>query len=168
MSDFTFFVILLSTSAIFGTTIGAYYCTIEYRIRANLPLVTSGCICPSCGHRLALYHQIPILSFFLLKGKCHYCHAPIPFRYPLTEAAFLTYYTLTFCMLYRFPLIFISLWYLFVMIWILKNVHTKNSRNYNRLLKGLLIITAYHAVIGLLYIILYLAVYGSFFLNCLP
>ena len=74
MSDFTFFFTLLLISAVFGTTMGAYFCTMQYRIREDLPLVTSDCICPACGHRLLLFHQIPIISFFLLKGKCRFCH----------------------------------------------------------------------------------------------
>ena len=97
MSDFTFFFTLLLTSAVFGTTMGAYFCTMQYRIHEDLPLVTSDCICPACGHRLTLFHQIPIISFILLKGKCRFCRAPISPRYPLTEAAFLIYYTLTYC-----------------------------------------------------------------------
>ncbi len=160
MSDFTFFFTLLLISAVFGTTMGAYFCTMQYRIREDLPLVTSDCICPACGHRLLLFHQIPIISFFLLKGKCRFCHAPIPLCYPLTEAAFLIYYTLTYCIFHRYPAVVLLLWYFFITILLIR---TKNSRHFHRLLKGLLIVTVYHAVIGVLYIILYLAVYGSLF-----
>ena len=160
MTDFTFFITLFITSAVFGTTMGAYFCTMEYRIRKDLPLVTADCICPACGHKLSLYHQIPIVGFFLLKGKCRFCHAPIPLRYPLTESAFLIYYTLSYCIFHCFPLIFITLWYLFIVMLLLQ---TKYIRHYRRLLKGLLIVTVYHAVIGLLYAILYFAVYGSLF-----
>lgn len=165
MSNFTFFLILFITSTIFGTTMGAYCCTMEYRIQENLPLVTLDCICPFCGHKLALYHQIPILSFFLLKGKCHFCHAPIPIRYPLTEAVFLIYYTLSYCIFHRFPLIFTALWYLFITIFLFR---TKNSRHYKQLAKSLSLVTVYHAVIGLLYIVLYLSVYGSLLLKRQP
>jgi len=121
MSDYTFFITLFITSAVFGTTMGAYYCTMEYRIRENLPLVTSDCICPSCSHKLTLYQQIPILSFLLLKGKCQFCHAPIPLRYPFTELFFLVYYTLVFCIFYRFPLIVTALWYLFIAVLLMQS-----------------------------------------------
>ena len=160
MSDFTFFFTLLLTSAVFGTTMGAYFCTMQYRIHEDLPLVTSDCICPACGHRLSLFHQIPIISFILLKGKCRFCRAPISPRYPLTEAAFLIYYTLTYCIFHRYPAAFLLLWYCFITMLLFR---TKNSRHFRRLLNGFLIVTVYHAVIGVLYAVLYLAVYGSLF-----
>lgn len=160
MSDYTFFLILLITSAVFGTTMGAYFCTMQYRIRENLPLVTSDCICPACGHRLLLLHQIPVISFFLLKGKCRFCHAPISPHYPLAEAAFLVYYTFTYCIFRRYPVIFLLLWYFFIVGLLIR---TKNSRHLRRLLNGLWIVTIYHTIIGVLYAVLYLAVYGSLF-----
>lgn len=162
MSDFTFFMTLFITSAVFGITMGAYFCTMEYRIRENLPLVTSDCICPSCGHRLALYQQIPIFGFFLLRGKCRYCSTPIPIRYPLTESVFLIYYTLTYCIFHRSMPVFMTLWYFMI---ILSLMRVKHNKHYHQLFRSLLIVTAYHAVIGLLYAIIYLAVYGSLFLK---
>ena len=47
MYDSTFFGILFISSSLFGLFLGAYYGTMEYRIRSNLPLVTAGCFCPS-------------------------------------------------------------------------------------------------------------------------
>lgn len=42
--------------------------------------------CPHCKKVIRPWHNIPILSYFLLHGKCSYCHAPISIRYPLVEA----------------------------------------------------------------------------------
>jgi len=60
--------------------------------------------CDCCGHVLAWYDLIPVLSWILLRGKCRYCGNPISIRYPLSElalgAALLFsvkwYYTLSF------------------------------------------------------------------------
>ncbi len=41
--------------------------------------------CTSCGKTLAWWHNIPIISWFLLRGRCSYCEARISFRYPLVE-----------------------------------------------------------------------------------
>lgn len=41
--------------------------------------------CPQCKHAIALWWNIPILSYLLLRGKCHYCHANIAWRYPVME-----------------------------------------------------------------------------------
>jgi leader peptidase (prepilin peptidase)/N-methyltransferase len=41
--------------------------------------------CPSCGHRIAWYENIPVFSYLALRGRCSACHAPIGARYPLVE-----------------------------------------------------------------------------------
>jgi leader peptidase (prepilin peptidase)/N-methyltransferase len=43
--------------------------------------------CPQCGHRLAPWENIPVLSWLLLRGRCSACRAPIPLHYPLVEIA---------------------------------------------------------------------------------
>lgn len=43
--------------------------------------------CSSCGHVIAWYENIPILSYLFLKGKCSVCGAKFGWRYPLVEAA---------------------------------------------------------------------------------
>ena len=53
--------------------------------RFNLTLPFSHC--PHCKKTIRPWHNIPILSFLWLHGKCGYCHAPISIRYPLVEAA---------------------------------------------------------------------------------
>ena len=42
--------------------------------------------CPHCQHRLGIFDIIPILSYFLLKGRCRYCQEKINWHYPLVEA----------------------------------------------------------------------------------
>lgn len=43
--------------------------------------------CTHCDTAIPAYHNIPILSFFWLKGRCHACKKPISKRYPIVEAA---------------------------------------------------------------------------------
>jgi len=44
--------------------------------------------CPQCGHQIAAWENIPLLSYFLvLRGKCSACKRPISLRYPVVEAA---------------------------------------------------------------------------------
>jgi leader peptidase (prepilin peptidase)/N-methyltransferase len=43
--------------------------------------------CPSCGATIAAWHNIPILSYLALRGRCARCGAGISPRYPLIEAA---------------------------------------------------------------------------------
>lgn len=41
--------------------------------------------CPACGHAIRPWHNIPVLGYLLLRGRCHDCRAPIAIRYPLIE-----------------------------------------------------------------------------------
>ncbi|NVJ56907.1 MAG: prepilin peptidase [Vibrionaceae bacterium] len=41
--------------------------------------------CPKCDTQLRVIDNIPVLSWLLLKGKCHHCSHPISIRYPLVE-----------------------------------------------------------------------------------
>ncbi len=41
--------------------------------------------CTECKKGLKPWHNIPIISYFILRGKCAYCHSKISIRYPLVE-----------------------------------------------------------------------------------
>ncbi|MFC1234603.1 prepilin peptidase [Vibrio sp. F74] len=49
----------------------------------NLSIPRSSC--PRCKTPLRIIDNIPIISWLLLKGKCHHCKEPISIRYPLVE-----------------------------------------------------------------------------------
>lgn len=53
--------------------------------RVNLSILTGRSVCTSCGHQLAWYDLIPIVSWLMLKGRCRYCRQPISRQYPLVE-----------------------------------------------------------------------------------
>jgi leader peptidase (prepilin peptidase)/N-methyltransferase len=48
-------------------------------------LITPRSECPACGHRIAAFENIPVLSFLFLRGRCSACAAPISARYPFIE-----------------------------------------------------------------------------------
>jgi leader peptidase (prepilin peptidase)/N-methyltransferase len=41
--------------------------------------------CPHCQHKIRFYHNIPLISWLWLKGRCAYCQTSISARYPLVE-----------------------------------------------------------------------------------
>ncbi len=41
--------------------------------------------CPDCGHQLAWFENIPLLSWLALRGRCRSCRKPISAQYPLVE-----------------------------------------------------------------------------------
>jgi len=71
----------------FGSSIGSFLNVIVYRVPAGLSILWPASRCPKCLHQLATNDNIPVFGWFLLKGKCRYCHAPIPKRYFLVELA---------------------------------------------------------------------------------
>lgn len=52
---------------------------------APYSLVSPRSACPHCGHAIAWYENIPLLSYALQKGRCRQCGARISWRYPLLE-----------------------------------------------------------------------------------
>jgi leader peptidase (prepilin peptidase)/N-methyltransferase len=56
----------------------------HHTTRLNLCLPFSHC--PRCKKNIRPWHNIPLLSYFWLRGRCAYCHAAISARYPFVEA----------------------------------------------------------------------------------
>ena len=42
--------------------------------------------CPSCGHKIRAWENIPVISYLVLGGKCASCKTGISPRYPMIEA----------------------------------------------------------------------------------
>ena len=58
------------------------------RALAQLPalgLARPASRCPSCGHQIRWYENIPLVSWLALRGRCSACKARISVRYPLVE-----------------------------------------------------------------------------------
>jgi len=70
---------------LFGACIGSFLNVCIYRIPAGKSVVRPGSHC-ACGAPIAWYDNIPILSWFLLRGKARCCGRPFSFRYPAVEA----------------------------------------------------------------------------------
>jgi leader peptidase (prepilin peptidase)/N-methyltransferase len=48
-------------------------------------LITPRSICPHCQKAIAAWHNIPVISFLMLGGRCKECKASISWRYPAVE-----------------------------------------------------------------------------------
>jgi leader peptidase (prepilin peptidase)/N-methyltransferase len=55
----------------------------ELQTEINLSFPSSHCF--SCHTPLKWYHNIPVVSWLFLRGKCGFCKAPISWQYPLIE-----------------------------------------------------------------------------------
>jgi leader peptidase (prepilin peptidase)/N-methyltransferase len=70
---------------VLGTIIGSFLNVCIYRIPVGLSIIHPRSRCSHCETKIRWYHNIPILSWVLLKGKCAYCGVEVPLRYPLVE-----------------------------------------------------------------------------------
>ena len=71
--------------ALFGISIGSFLNVVIYRLPKNESIVLPASHCSKCKVPLKFYHNIPIFSWFYLKGKCAYCNSKISIQYPLIE-----------------------------------------------------------------------------------
>jgi leader peptidase (prepilin peptidase) / N-methyltransferase len=69
-----------------GTVVGSFLNVCIYRIPWQKSVVWPSSRCPHCYSAIAARDNIPILSWFVLRGECRNCAAPISMRYPLVEA----------------------------------------------------------------------------------
>ncbi len=73
----------------FGACIGSFLNVVIYRLpRAEEGLTIAYprlSLCPQCKATIHGYDNIPLLSYFVLAGKCRACRAPIPLRYFFVE-----------------------------------------------------------------------------------
>lgn len=49
-------------------------------------LIKPNSTCPNCKIRIKPWHNIPVISWLVLRGKCAYCSNSISIRYPIVEA----------------------------------------------------------------------------------
>ena len=70
---------------IIGICLGSFYNVVILRSLSGESIVYPPSKCPKCGQRLKPWHNIPILSYIFLKGKCAFCKEKISIQYPLVE-----------------------------------------------------------------------------------
>lgn len=70
---------------IFGCLVGSFLNVVILRLPAGKDLVYDRSGCPQCKAQLRWYHNIPLVSFLVLRGKCAFCQQLISWRYPLIE-----------------------------------------------------------------------------------
>ena len=68
-----------------GTIIGSFVNVCIHRMPRGESLIAPRSHCPACQASIRPIDNIPILSFFLLRGKCRHCGQSIPWRYPVVE-----------------------------------------------------------------------------------
>ncbi len=76
---------LIVVIALLGLAIGSFLNVVISRVPAGESLWRPPSHCPACGHRIRNKHNIPLLGWLVLRGRCADCGAGISVRYPLVE-----------------------------------------------------------------------------------
>ncbi len=70
---------------VIGACIGSFLNVCIYRLPEEKSIISPSSHCPFCKNKLKWYHNIPIISYIFLQGKCAYCKKKISIRYPIVE-----------------------------------------------------------------------------------
>ena len=77
---------LIVLTVFIGASLGSFLNVVIWRVPEGMSIVTPPSHCPKCNSPIRWFDNIPILSWFLLRGKCRRCGQSISFRYPLVES----------------------------------------------------------------------------------
>ena len=69
-----------------GLMLGSFMNVCIYRLPRGLSPVRPRSGCPNCGHMLAWYENVPVVSYLVLRGRCRKCRVAISPMYPIIEA----------------------------------------------------------------------------------
>ena len=70
---------------ILGLIVGSFCNVCIYRIPRNESIIYPTSHCPKCHSAIKPIDNIPLLSYILLKGRCHNCGSRISIQYPIVE-----------------------------------------------------------------------------------
>lgn len=68
-----------------GLCLGSFFNVVILRSLSNESIVFPASKCPKCNHKLYFWHNIPVLSYIMLGGKCYFCKEKISIQYPIVE-----------------------------------------------------------------------------------
>ncbi|MGB9680587.1 MAG: prepilin peptidase [Minisyncoccia bacterium] len=97
--------LMLFASFIFGSIIGSFLNVVLDRIDTKESFIKGRSYCPYCKKTLSFLELIPILSFFLLKGRCLKCKNKISLQYPIVESLTALLFFLLTLRIFRFSFI---------------------------------------------------------------
>jgi leader peptidase (prepilin peptidase) / N-methyltransferase len=74
-------------AGLLGLAIGSFLNVVIYRVPAGISVVHPPSRCPGCNNSIRNRHNVPVLGWLSLRGKCADCATSISPRYPLVELA---------------------------------------------------------------------------------
>lgn len=77
--------VYLIFALLFGMTVGSFLNVVAWRVPRGESIIRPGSRCTSCGKGISWYDNIPVFSWFILRGKCRGCGERFSFRYAAVE-----------------------------------------------------------------------------------
>jgi leader peptidase (prepilin peptidase) / N-methyltransferase len=84
---------IVALIGLLGLVIGSFLNVVIYRVPRDQSVVSPASRCPSCDTALKPWHNVPVLSWLALRGRCAFCKNEISTRYPLVEAGTATLFS---------------------------------------------------------------------------
>jgi leader peptidase (prepilin peptidase)/N-methyltransferase len=107
--------LLLVFSAAFGLVVGSFLGCCIYRVPRGISLLSPRrSFCPACQKPISWKHNVPVLSWLMLRGRCPNCKESISARYPIVEALTASLFFLA-AWQFGFP-VTLSFWVLFSLL----------------------------------------------------
>ena len=80
---------ILETLLLFvlGLAFGSFIAAYTYRLPKGISIQKGRSFCPHCHNSILWYDNVPLLSYFILAGRCRHCHKRISKRNPLIEGS---------------------------------------------------------------------------------
>jgi leader peptidase (prepilin peptidase) / N-methyltransferase len=75
----------LLVAGVLGAAVGSFLNVIAWRIPRGESIISPRSRCTSCGNPIAWFDNLPVLSWFLLRGRCRKCRARFSIRYAIVE-----------------------------------------------------------------------------------
>ena len=72
-------------ATVFGLVVGSFLNVVVHRVPRGESVVSPPSACPRCHHHVRARHNVPVLGWLLLRGRCYDCGSAISPRYPLVE-----------------------------------------------------------------------------------
>ncbi|WP_432829931.1 prepilin peptidase [Dactylosporangium sp. CA-092794] len=76
---------VLVVVGVVGLAVGSFLNVVIHRVPRGESLLRPASHCPQCTAPVRPWHNVPVLGWLLLRGRCADCAAPISVRYPLVE-----------------------------------------------------------------------------------
>lgn len=76
---------LVVLAAVLGLTVGSFLNVVVHRVPRGESLIAPGSRCPRCDKPIRARHNVPVLGWLVLRGRCADCGTRISARYPAVE-----------------------------------------------------------------------------------